>query len=86
MTSLNGEVGTREEVGVGTTRRSIVVSFAVNCAEVVGLGVAAWLSHSVALGAQTATNVAVGVLLLIGVASSGRPPDDTHPLGYGRER
>lgn len=78
-----------EKVRVGTTRRSVVVSFAVNCVEVVGLGVAAWLSHSVALGAQTATNaadVAVGVFLLIGVVSSGRPPDDTHPLGYGRER
>jgi cation diffusion facilitator family transporter len=29
---------------------------------------------------------AVGVFLLIGVVSSGRPPDETHPLGYGRER
>jgi cation diffusion facilitator family transporter len=78
-----------ETVAVGTTRRSVLVSFAVNCVEVIGLGLAAWISHSVALGAETATNaadVAVGVFLLIGVVSSERPPDDTHPLGYGRER
>jgi divalent metal cation (Fe/Co/Zn/Cd) transporter len=38
---------------------------------------------------QTVTNladVAVGVFLLIGVVSGDRPPDEDHPLGYGRER
>ena len=30
--------------------------------------------------------MAVLVFLLIGVLRSVRPPDDTHPLGYGRER
>ena len=81
-----GPVGGRS---VGTTKRSVLVSFGVNCAEMVGLGAAAWVTGSVALRAQTATNaadVAVGVFLLIAVVSSGRPADDTHPLGYGRER
>jgi cation diffusion facilitator family transporter len=53
------------------------------------LGMAAWATGSVALRAQTAANaaeIAVEVFLLIGVLSSVRPPDDTHPLGYGRER
>jgi len=73
----------------GTTRRSVLVSFGVNGAETLGLGVAAGVSGSVALRAQTAANaaeVAVQVFLLIGVLSSGRPPDQAHPFGYGRER
>src|SRR5580693_3367859 len=72
-----------------TTRRSVLVSFVVNCVETLGLGVAAGVTGSVALRAQTAANaadVAVQVFLLIGVLSSVRPPDQTHPLGYGRER
>jgi Cation efflux family len=70
----------------GTTRRSVLV---VDCAETLGLGVAAGVTGSVALRAQTAVNaadVAVQVFLLIGVLSSARPPDQAHPLGYGRER
>lgn len=73
----------------GTTTRSVVVSLAVNVAEMVALGVAAWVTSSVALRAQTATNaadVAVAGFLLIGVLSSARPADDSHPVGYGGER
>ncbi len=73
----------------GTTRRSVLVSFAVSCAETLGLAAAAWVTGSAALRAQTAASaadVAVQVFLLIGVLSSVRPPDETHPLGYGRER
>ena len=73
----------------GTTRRSVVVSLVVNCVETLGLAVAAGVTGAVALRAQTAANaadVAVQVFLLIGVLSSVRPPDQTHPLGYGRER
>jgi cation diffusion facilitator family transporter len=73
----------------GTTRRGVLVSLVVNCVETLGLGVAAGAAGSVALRAQTAANaadVAVQVFLLIGVLSSVRPPDQTHPLGYGRER
>jgi len=81
--------GKAAAAGAGTTRRSVFVSFAVSCGETLALGVTAWLSGSVALGAQTlaaAADVAVQVFLLIGVLASTRPADDTHPLGYGRER
>jgi cation diffusion facilitator family transporter len=57
--------------------------------ETVALAAVSWATGSVALVAQTAANsadVAVGVLLLVGVYSSGRRPDETHPVGYGRER
>ena len=78
-----------ETADIGTTRRSVLASLGVNCIETLALGIAAWLTASVAMRAQTAANaadVAVGVFLLIGVLSSVRPPDDSHPLGYGRER
>jgi cation diffusion facilitator family transporter len=73
----------------GGTRRGVFVSLLVSCAEAVALGVAGGLTGSFALGAQTLANlsdVGVQVFLLIGVLSSVRPADDTHPLGYGRER
>lgn len=72
----------------GTMRRGVLVSLTVNCSETLGLGAAAWLTGSVALRAHTAANtadVAVQLFLLIGVLSSVRPLDETHPLGYGRE-
>jgi cation diffusion facilitator family transporter len=78
-----------ETTNSGTTRRGVLVSFAVDCAETLGLAVAAGVTGAVALRAQTAANaadVAVQVFLLIGVLTSVRPPDQTHPLGYGRER
>jgi cation diffusion facilitator family transporter len=71
------------------THRSVVASLAVNGGEAVALGIAALVTGSVALRAQTAATLAdtaVGVFLLIGVLSSARPADDSHPLGYGRER
>jgi cation diffusion facilitator family transporter len=73
----------------GATRRSVLVSLAVNGIETAALGTAAWATGSVALRAQTAANaadMAVIAFLFIGVLSSDRPADESHPLGYGRER
>jgi divalent metal cation (Fe/Co/Zn/Cd) transporter len=72
----------------GTTRRGVLLTFAVDCAETLGLVIAGWVTGSVALRAQTAAaaDVAVQVFLLIGVLRSVRPPDEAHPLGYGPER
>jgi FtsH-binding integral membrane protein len=70
------------------THRSVFISLAVNCCEALALAVAALVSGAVALRSHVAANaadVAIGVFLLIGVLSSARPPDDSHPLGYGRD-
>jgi cation diffusion facilitator family transporter len=74
---------------VETKTTGVITSLVVNCIEVLGLGIAAWLTGSTALRAQTAVNaaeVAVVVFLLVGVVSSVREPDQRHPLGHGRER
>jgi cation diffusion facilitator family transporter len=74
---------------IGATNRSVLFFLAVNGGETVALAVAAWVTGSVALIAQSAANAAelgVAVFLLIGVLRSNRPPDEGHPLGYGRER
>jgi cation diffusion facilitator family transporter len=71
-----------------TTHRGVLVSLGVNVGQAIALAVAAAVTGSVALRSQVAANaadVAVGVFLLIGVLSSARPPDDSHPLGYGRD-
>jgi cation diffusion facilitator family transporter len=74
---------------VETKKTGVITSLVVNCVEVVGLGVAAWITGSTALRAQTAVNaaeVAVVVFLLVGVVNSVREADERHPLGHGRER
>ena len=78
-----------EETGDETKKIGVIPSLVVNCIEVAGLGVAAWITGSTALRAQTAVNVAevaVVVFLLLGVLKSVREPDERHPLGHGRER
>lgn len=71
------------------SRLAVYVALAVALAETVGLVVASSATGSPALWSQTAANVSdvgVQVFLLVGVLASGRRPDTSHPLGYGRER
>jgi len=70
-------------------RRVVRIAFAVAVAEALALMLAAWVTGSAAMLAQTAACVAdvgVGAFLLVGVARSGLPADANHPLGYGAER
>jgi cation diffusion facilitator family transporter len=72
-----------------TGRWSLAVGLAVAVLQTCAVALAAGLTGSVAMRTQTVTSiadVAVGVFLVVGVTRSGRPPDDRHPLGYGRER
>src|SRR5690349_4233964 len=69
--------------------RTVVVAVLVNIAITGAKAVAATLTGSAALWAETAHSLAdTGneVLLYVGVRRSRRPPDARHPFGYGQER
>jgi cation diffusion facilitator family transporter len=69
--------------------RSVLAALAANTAIATAKGVAAALTGSTALLAETLHTVADAgneVLLYVAVRRSQRPPDATHPLGYGPER
>ncbi len=69
--------------------RTVVVAVAVNLAITAAKGIAAALTGSAALWAETAHSLAdTGneVLLFVGLRRSGRPRDARHPFGYGQER
>jgi cation diffusion facilitator family transporter len=68
---------------------SILAALAANLTIALAKGIAAVLTGSAALFAETLHTVADAgneVLLWIAVRRSARPADDTHPLGYGPER
>ena len=68
---------------------SVLAALAANLTIAVAKGIAAALTGSAALFAETLHTVADAgneVLLWIAVRRSGRPADATHPLGYGPER
>ena len=68
---------------------SVLVAFAANSAIALAKGIAAALTGSPALLAETLHTVADAgneVLLWIALRRSRRPPDPSHPLGYGPER
>jgi cation diffusion facilitator family transporter len=65
----------------------IVQSLVVNLVIATGKGICAALTGSGALLAETIHSFADcgnQVLLLVGVKRSQQPPDESHPLGYGR--
>jgi cation diffusion facilitator family transporter len=67
----------------------VLLSFALDILQTGALGTAAAVTGSSALVAQTfvvAAGVAVQVFLVVGVLTSTRAADASHPLGYGRER
>jgi cation diffusion facilitator family transporter len=68
---------------------SVLVALAANTAIALAKGIAALLTGSPALVAETLHTVADGgneVFLYIAIRRSRRPPDASHPFGYGPER
>src|SRR3954463_16723559 len=68
---------------------SVLAALAANLTIAIAKGIAAALTGSAALFAETLHTVADAgneVLMFIAVRRSARPADTTHPLGYGPER
>jgi cation diffusion facilitator family transporter len=75
-------------VSEGTTR-AVLAAFAGNLAIAITKAIAAYLTGSGALVAETAHSIADSVnqiLLYVGIRRSVQPPSEKHPLGHGRER
>jgi cation diffusion facilitator family transporter len=75
-------------VSEGTTR-AVLAAFAGNLAIAVTKAIAAYVTGSGALIAETAHSIADSVnqiLLYVGIRRSVRPPSERHPLGHGKER
>ena len=71
----------------GNTKQ-IIQSLAVNVAIALSKGVAAFFTGSGAMLAETlhsSADCSNQLLLLLGVKHSARAPDESHPLGYGRD-
>ncbi|MDP1826353.1 MAG: cation diffusion facilitator family transporter [Archangium sp.] len=71
----------------GNTKQ-IIQSLAVNVCIALAKGVAALFTGSGAMLAETLHSTADcsnQLLLLLGVRQSAKPPDQSHPLGYGRD-
>lgn len=71
------------------SRTTVLVALGANLGIAVAKGVAAALTGSAALLAETAHSLADTVnqvLLLVSLSLGKRPADEEHPLGYGRDR
>ena len=69
--------------------RTVVVAVAANLLIAVAKGVAAVLTGSAAMAAETTHSLADTcneVLLYVGLRHGARPADDRHPFGYGQAR
>jgi cation diffusion facilitator family transporter len=72
----------------GTTR-AVLAAFAGNLAIAITKAIAAYVTGSGALVAETAHSIADSVnqiLLYVGIRRSVQPPTEKHPLGHGKER
>jgi cation diffusion facilitator family transporter len=69
--------------------RTVIVAIATNLLVAIAKGVAATLTGSAAMAAETAHSIADTcneALLFIGVRRGLHAPDDQHPFGYGQAR
>lgn len=90
LATLGQETGPEREDGSseGTTR-AVLAAFAGNLAIAITKAIAAYVTGSGALVAETAHSIADSlnqILLYIGIRRSVQPPSEKHPLGHGKER
>jgi cation diffusion facilitator family transporter len=81
--------GGSEDVGRDASLTSVLAALAANATIATAKGVAAAMTGSAALFAETLHTVADAgneVFLYIAIRRSAREPDPSHPLGYGPER
>ena len=87
---LAEDVGEQEKPDPNATSiRTVVVAVLINLLVTMAKAVAALLTGSAAMAAETTHSVADTaneVLLYIGVRRGMRPPDEQHPFGYGQSR
>ena len=88
LTALVPERDGDRQMSEGTTR-AVLAAFAGNMAIAIIKAIAAYLTGSGALVAETAHSIADSVnqiLLYVGIRRSVQPPTEKHPLGHGKER
>jgi cation diffusion facilitator family transporter len=88
LTALVPERDGDWQMSEGTTR-AVLAAFAGNLAIAIIKAIAAYLTGSGALVAETAHSIADSVnqiLLYVGIRRSVQPPTEKHPLGHGKER
>jgi cation diffusion facilitator family transporter len=88
LTALVPERDGDRQMSEGTTR-AVLAAFAGNLAIAIIKAIAAYLTGSGALVAETAHSIADSVnqiLLYVGIRRSVQPPTEKHPLGHGKER
>jgi cation diffusion facilitator family transporter len=88
-TTTTAPVAVEDDDGRDASLTSVLAAFAANATIAIAKGVAAALTGSSALFAETLHTVADAgneVFLFVAIRRSAKPPDPTHPLGYGPER
>lgn len=71
----------------GDSTRAILFALGANFAIAIAKGVAAWVTHSSAMLAETVHSLADcgnQLLLLLGMRQAEQPPSDEYPLGQGK--
>jgi cation diffusion facilitator family transporter len=88
LAALGEESDDVEDGSEGTTR-AVLAAFAGNLAIAITKAIAAYVTGSGALVAETAHSIADSVnqiLLYVGIRRSVQPATEKHPLGHGKER
>jgi cation diffusion facilitator family transporter len=86
---VRSDVADDEESGSDGSLRTIIIALLVNIAVAVIKAIAGILSASAALLAEAAHSVGdctTELFLITAVRRSGKPADNRHPFGYGKER